>query len=124
MLEKVTYTTLFVTDQNNALEFYTKKLGFELRGDYPTPNAPRFLSVGLKGQPLNVILWPGTKGASAPPHGQSAMFVGTKHVEATFKALKAKGVKFEEAHPVSTPWGKFVTALDPDGNRISIRQPS
>jgi catechol 2,3-dioxygenase-like lactoylglutathione lyase family enzyme len=123
LLDRTSYVTLFVTDQDKALDFYTNKLGFELRADNPVPKGPRFLVVGLKDQPLQVVLWPGSKGTSAPAPGYlpGAIFVETRDVEAAFTALKAKGVTFEEARPAHMPYGTYITAVDPDGNRISIR---
>jgi catechol 2,3-dioxygenase-like lactoylglutathione lyase family enzyme len=48
--KKVVYVALLVSDQDNALDFYTNVIGLEKRGDYPTPDGPRFLTVGVKGQ--------------------------------------------------------------------------
>ncbi len=50
MLTKVTYVTLFVNDQDKALDFYRHILGFEKRVDNPVLGGGRFLTVGLKGQ--------------------------------------------------------------------------
>lgn len=122
-LDRISYVVLFVTDQDRALDFYTNKLGFELRGDNPVPRGPRFLVVGLKDQPLQVVLWPGSRGisAAAPGYLPGAIFIESSDVEAAFTALKAKGVQFEETRPAHMPYGTYATALDPDGNRISIR---
>src|SRR5262249_12388631 len=46
MFTKVVYTTVFVSDQDKALDFYTKTLGFEKRADNPAPGGSRFLAVG------------------------------------------------------------------------------
>jgi catechol 2,3-dioxygenase-like lactoylglutathione lyase family enzyme len=46
MLKKVVYVALLVSDQDEALDFYTNVIGLEKRGDYPTPDGPRFLTVG------------------------------------------------------------------------------
>jgi catechol 2,3-dioxygenase-like lactoylglutathione lyase family enzyme len=123
-LDKISYVTLFVTDQDKAIDFYCTKLGFEKRGDNQVPNGPRFVVVGLKGQPLQVSLWPGTKGVSAkaPGYLPGVIFVESPDVEAAFAGLKARGVTFEETRPAHMPFGTYITALDPDGNRISIRQ--
>jgi len=40
-----------------------------------------------------------------------------------FEDLGARGVEFEEPEPTNYPFGVRITALDPDGNRISLRQP-
>ena len=49
MLEKVFYTSVLVSDQDKALDFYTNVLGLEKRVENPTPDGPRFLTVGVKG---------------------------------------------------------------------------
>jgi len=122
-LRNIRYTTLFVTDQDRALDFYTNKLGFKLRGDDPSP-AGRFIVVGLPGQDFNVALWPGTPGdptgAEGPKPGH--VVVGTDDCDAAFDALSAKGVRFETDRPLELPFGKVIIALDPDGNRIQITQ--
>src|ERR1700690_3440411 len=50
MIKRVSHTTLYVKDQNEALRFYTEKLGFEVRADV-TAGDFRWLTVGLKTQP-------------------------------------------------------------------------
>ena len=62
MLKKVVYVAVLVSDQDKALDFYTNVIGLEKRGDYPTPDGPRFLTVGVKGQDFELVLWPGTPG--------------------------------------------------------------
>src|ERR687888_1655958 len=60
MFSRLMYVTLFVRDQDKALDFYTKAFGFEKRADYPGPEG-RFLTMALQGGP-EVLLWPGTAG--------------------------------------------------------------
>jgi catechol 2,3-dioxygenase-like lactoylglutathione lyase family enzyme len=62
MLKQVVYVALFVSGQDKALDFYTNAIGLEKRGDYPRPDGPRFLTVGVKGQDFELVLWPGTPG--------------------------------------------------------------
>ena len=61
MLEKVFYTSVLVSDQDKALDFYTNVLGLEKRVENPTPDGPRFLTVGVKGDDFQLVLWPGTR---------------------------------------------------------------
>jgi hypothetical protein len=51
-LKKVAYVSVFVKNQDKALDFYSNVLGFEKGIDNPTPNGPRFLTVGVKGSAL------------------------------------------------------------------------
>jgi catechol 2,3-dioxygenase-like lactoylglutathione lyase family enzyme len=60
MLKKVAYVALLVSDQDKALDFYTNVIGLEKRGDFPTLDGPRFLTVGVEGQDFDLVLWPGT----------------------------------------------------------------
>ena len=62
MLERIQYISVFVSDQDRALDFYTNVLGFEKRVEAPTPDGPRFLTVAVKGQDFELVLWPGTPG--------------------------------------------------------------
>jgi catechol 2,3-dioxygenase-like lactoylglutathione lyase family enzyme len=65
------YTTLFVADQDVALDFYTKMFGFEKRADYPGSEG-RFLTIAFKGQEDEVLLWPGSGGRGYRDGGRSS----------------------------------------------------
>lgn len=56
MINRLSVATIWVTDQNEALRFYTEKLGFEIRADF-TNGDYRWLTVGLKGQPDLEFHW-------------------------------------------------------------------
>jgi catechol 2,3-dioxygenase-like lactoylglutathione lyase family enzyme len=56
MLKNVFYTAVYVSDQDRALDFYTNVLGLEQRVDNPTPEGPRFLTVGVNGQEFQLVL--------------------------------------------------------------------
>jgi catechol 2,3-dioxygenase-like lactoylglutathione lyase family enzyme len=123
MLEKIVYVTVFVKDQDRALDFYTNVLGFEKRADVPKPNAPRFVAVGLKGQDLLLVLWPGTPGQGQLFEGRStaAYTLETGDCRKAFEALKSRGVKFD-TDVLEYPWGYVAVFQDPDGNHLQLRQ--
>ena len=73
MLDQIVYTAVFVTDQERALDFYTNVLGMEKRVENPTPDGPRFLTVGVKGDDFQLVLWPGTPGQAQPAMGRSVV---------------------------------------------------
>jgi catechol 2,3-dioxygenase-like lactoylglutathione lyase family enzyme len=120
MFNSVMYTTLFVSDQDKALDFYMK-LGFEKRRDHPVPDG-RFLTIGFKGQNLEVLLWPGTQGRANKEQGVAPLFIESDNLRKDFDALKSKGVRFVEAEPEDYQFGVRVTTLDPDGNPVALRQ--
>jgi predicted enzyme related to lactoylglutathione lyase len=123
MLERVIYTSVFVSDQDEALDFYTNVLGFEKRVENPTPERPRFLSVGVNGQDFELVLWPGTPGQGQPVQGRipAAYTIETKDCRADYEALKSRGVKFD-TDVLEYPWGYIAVFQDLDGNRLQLRE--
>jgi predicted enzyme related to lactoylglutathione lyase len=123
MLEKIVYTSVFVTDQNRALDFYTNVLGFEKRVDAPTPDGPRFLTVAVKGQDFQLVLWPGTPGQAQPVSGRipATYTIETRDCREAFETLKSRGVKFE-TEVLEYPWGYVAVFQDPDSNRLQLRE--
>jgi predicted enzyme related to lactoylglutathione lyase len=123
MLEKLVYTAVFVSDQDKALDFYTNVLGFEKRAENPTPEKPRFLSVGLDGQDFELVLWPGTPGQaqSIGTHIPATYTIATEDCRAAYEALKSRGVKFD-TEVLEYPWGYIAVFQDLDGNRLQLRE--
>ena len=128
MISRMTVATIWVKDQNEALRFYTEKLGFVIRNDV-TAGDYRWLSVGLKDQPeIEVNL------AALKPGGsltEEDIIPLTKLVEEgkigggvlktddcrkTYEDLIAKGVEFMQP-PTDRPYGTVdATFKDPSGN--------
>jgi catechol 2,3-dioxygenase-like lactoylglutathione lyase family enzyme len=123
MLKKVAYISVFVSDQDKALDFYTNVLGFEKRIDNPTPDGPRFLTVAVPGQDFELVLWPGTPGQGEPVFGRAsaAYTIEVSDVREMFEAMKSLGVKFD-TEVLEYPWGYVAVFQDPDGNRLQLRQ--
>ncbi|MFF4198133.1 VOC family protein [Nonomuraea sp. NPDC001831] len=126
MLTAIMYTTIYVTDQDRALEFYTAGLGLEKRIDVRGPDG-RFLTVGVPGSPVQILLWsyaaaagqPGVAGGNGAP---GPLILESDDLRKDFEAMRGRGVTFEESEPVDYPFGVRAEAVDPDGNRISLRQ--
>jgi predicted enzyme related to lactoylglutathione lyase len=122
-LKSVFYTSMLVSDQDRALDFYTNVLGLELMVDNPTPDGPRFLTVGVPGQDFMLVLWPGTPG-QAQPYGDRippSCTIETEDIRATVETLESRGVKFETG-VLEFPWGYVAQFEDPDGNRLQLRE--
>ncbi|MGO9255690.1 MAG: VOC family protein [Bryobacteraceae bacterium] len=135
MIQRLTATTLFVADQDEAQDFYVNKLGFEVRMDQ-TAGDFRWLTVSPKAQPdLQIILM------KLAPHGHmdadsattlrglirkgvtAAGVFETADVQKTYRELTARGVEF-----VSPPQQKFygteAVFKDPTGNWFSLTERS
>jgi catechol 2,3-dioxygenase-like lactoylglutathione lyase family enzyme len=122
MLTDIMYVTIYVTDQDRALEFYTEGLGLEKRIDYPGPDG-RFLTVGVPDSPVQIILWSQAAGAGQPAGVPGPLILESDDLREDFEILRQRGVTFEESEPQDYPFGLRIEAVDPDGNRVSLRQP-
>jgi predicted enzyme related to lactoylglutathione lyase len=123
MLKEIFYTSLYVSDQDRALDFYTDVLGLEQRVDNPTAEGPRFLTVGVNGQPFQLVLWPGTPGEGQPVMGRSPAVctIEVDDIGTSVDEMKSRGVEFE-TDVLEFEWGSVAIFQDPDGNRLQLRQ--
>jgi catechol 2,3-dioxygenase-like lactoylglutathione lyase family enzyme len=127
MWKKLMYVTVYVTDQDRALAFYTEGLGLKKRVDYAGPYG-RFLTVVPSDESVEILLWPGNPAqgptAEAAQRGTALgpVFLESDDLRKEFEALRSRGVQFVEPEPFDYDYGVRITALDPDGNRIELRQ--
>ena len=130
MLQKLQNVVIVVKDQEKALDFYTKALGLEKRTDLSPPGSPRWLTVGVKGQDIEISLFQAGS-VSDPKAPQSQLQPGrnaqwtfqTSDCRKDFEEMKSHGVKFNEEQPAEYPWGVLATFKDPDGNQFALLQP-
>jgi len=133
MIQRLSHTTLFVADQDEAKDFYVNKLGFEVRMDNAMGNF-RWLTVGPKGQPdFQIILMKlaafgrmTADNAEAMKHLIRAGMVAagvfeTADCRQTYEELKARGVDFPSP-PEEKFYGIEAVFQDPSGNRFSLTQ--
>jgi catechol 2,3-dioxygenase-like lactoylglutathione lyase family enzyme len=132
----IAYSGVWVHDQDEALAFYTEKLGWELRADVTLPEFGnyRWLTVGPPNQPdvsvlLNAIPGPPVMDEATADQIRSLMAKGwignvlltTDDVQAAYEELKARGVEFTEA-PEERPYGIDSAFRDPSGNQFRLTQ--
>ena len=132
---------LWVHDQDEALAFYTGKLGMEVRADVTVAEMGNFrwLTVGPAGQPdvaivlMNIpgppVMDPETaeqvRGLMAKGFA-GTIFLTTDDCHASFEELTARGVEFVE-QPEDRPYGIDSSFRDPSGNHIrltEVREPA
>jgi len=135
MLKQLTQVNVWVHDQDEALEFYTKKLGFELREDVTVPEMGNFrwLTVGVPGQDVALVLMavPGPPVFDAETRDQinalmakgaaGGLFFSTDDCRGTYEELKARGVEFMQ-EPTEQPYGIDAGFRDPSGNQHRLAQ--
>ena len=134
---KIANAQLWVHDQDEALAFYTEKLGMEVRADVTLPEMGdfRWLTVGPPGQEdVSIVLMaiPGAAGdgrARPPSRSRTLMakgfagtvFLTTDDCQASYEELKARGVEFTET-PEERPYGIDSGFRDPSGNSFRLTQ--
>jgi catechol 2,3-dioxygenase-like lactoylglutathione lyase family enzyme len=133
---KIANTQMWVHDQDEALAFYTEKLGMEVRSDVTMPEMGdfRWLTVGPAGQPEHSIVLmaiPGPPMMDAGTVAQLTDLVGkgfagtvfhtTDDIHASVEELKARGVEFTE-EPEQRPYGIDSAFRDPSGNHFRLTQ--
>jgi len=135
---QLTHVNQWVHDQDEALAFYTEKLGMELRDDVTLAELGdfRWLTVGPVGQPdIAVVLMaiPGPPVFDAETSAKlqelmakgatGGLFFATDDCQATYEELKGKGVEFND-EPSERPYGVDAGFRDPSGNQIRVIQGS
>jgi len=133
---KLSNTQLWVHDQDEALAFYTEKLGFEVRSDVTLPELGdfRWLTVGPPNQPdvsivLMAILGPPLVDAETTEQIKTlmskgfagAIFLTTDDCQASYEELRSRGVEFTET-PEERPYGIDAGFRDPSGNNFRLTQ--
>jgi predicted enzyme related to lactoylglutathione lyase len=133
---KINSAQLWVHDQDEALAFYTQKLGWEVRSDVTIPEMGdfRWLEVGPAGQAdVGVVLMaiPGPPVFDAETSEQvrelmakgaaGTVFLTTDDCRASYEELKGRGVEFIE-EPEERPYGIDAGFRDPSGNHLRLTQ--
>jgi uncharacterized glyoxalase superfamily protein PhnB len=132
---KMAHAQLWVHDQDEALAFYTEKLGMEVRADVTMPEMGNFrwLAVGPPSQEISIVLMaiPGEPVMDAGTASQvrdlaakgfaGTVFLTTDDCQASYEELKARGVEFTEA-PEERPYGIDSGFRDPSGNSFRLTQ--
>jgi len=124
-MKKIKIVSVLVLDQDAALDFYTKKLGFELLEDKPFGES-RWITIALPGhRDLTLAL----ERASAEDRGivgrqagsHALLGIDTADCRADYQRMKGLGVRFL-SEPQSGPWGTGVQLEDLYGNKIFLSQ--
>jgi catechol 2,3-dioxygenase-like lactoylglutathione lyase family enzyme len=118
MIKAIKFVGVPVRDQQQALEFYTTRLGFRVITDQPFDDQQRWIELGIGRSATGIALF--------TPPGQEARigsftnisFVADD-VKATCADLAAKGVVFIQ-EPKEADWGTAAIFADPDGNQFVL----
>jgi predicted enzyme related to lactoylglutathione lyase len=133
---RIANAQFWVHDQDEALAFYTDKLGMEVHTDVTVAEMGNFrwLTVGPVGQPdVSIVLMaipgpPMIDDETAAKLGDvmakgfaGTIFLSTDDCQASYEELKGRGVDFIDT-PEQTPYGIDSSFRDPSGNHIRLTQ--
>ena len=133
---KISTAQLWVHDHDEALAFWTDKVGFEVRADVTVPELGNFrwVTVGPSGQDDIAVVLMAIPGAPVMDDGTQeevrnlmakgfagTVFLTTDDINASYEELKARGVEFSEA-PEERPYGIDSGFRDPSGNSFRLTQ--
>ena len=133
---RIANAQLWVNDQDESLEFYTQKLGMEVRSDVTLPEMGdfRWLTVGPAGQPdvaITLMAIPGppvmddetatqVRGLMAKGFA-GTVFLATDDCRGAYEELRGRGVEFVD-EPQEQPYGIDSSFRDPSGNHIRLTE--
>ena len=121
MIKAIKFASVPVKNQDEALEFYTKKLGLKVITDSPFDGKQRWIELGFPRADTKLVLF--------TAEGQEKMIGGFMNitfvaddVEGTANEMKAKGVEFVQ-EPQKADWGTAAIFKDGDGNHFVLSTP-
>lgn len=136
MIRRMSHATIFVTNQNDALEFYRDKLGFKVHTDAMVGEDFRWLTMCTNDEPdFEIILMEPKPGMLMDEQTSNKLreimakgvlgagVFNTDNCRATYEELKARGVEFAQ-EPSERPYGIEAVFRDNSGNWFSLTQPT
>jgi uncharacterized glyoxalase superfamily protein PhnB len=135
MIDSIGGMVVIVSDQQKAIEFYTQKLGFELKSDIPFGSSSssaeglRWVEVAPKTSqstislmiPNPVMMSDGVEIEAIKKSigAETGIWFYSNNIQSTYEELKSKGVDITE--PEKQEWGGVMSKVkDQDGNSFSI----
>jgi predicted enzyme related to lactoylglutathione lyase len=118
MITNVKFVSIPTNDQDRALEFWTKRVGFKVHTDQPFDDKQRWIELRIGSSETGIVLF--KFGADGPQPGMS--FNGAlacSNVQKTYDELVERGVEFVTP-PQKQPWGSFAVFKDIDDNRFVL----
>ena len=117
MIKQLKFVSVPVSDQQRALEFFTRKVGFTILTDQQMGPGMRWIELGLNGGTGIALFTP-------PSHKDrigtfSGISFEADNVEKTYKEMTDRGVEFTQA-PKKESWGTSAIFKDPDGNTFVL----
>jgi len=118
MIKGIKFASVPVRDQDQALDFYTRKLGFIILTDQPFDGKQRWIELGIPGAETRLVLFT-PDGHQDRIGGFTNIIFYSDNVQQTYEQLTARGVEFAMP-PKTEAWGTSSIFKDADGNQFVL----
>jgi|GraSoiStandDraft_41_1057321.scaffolds.fasta_scaffold1767493_1 lactoylglutathione lyase len=119
MIKKIATVALYVADQEMAVDFWAKRVGFEVRTRRPLGALGSWIEIAPPGAESCLVLYPKALLPDWAQRKPSVVF-DCDDVHATVARMKAHGVRFSQ-EPTTMQWGPFAAFLDSEGDEHGLR---
>ena len=115
MVGKLTHVIVVVADYDEALAWYTEKLGLEPRMDNAFGEGARFVTVAAPGQDVEIVLHKPFGGSDQQPGGNGGFVFSSDDCRRDAAEIQQRGVRITQG-PEDVPWGVQAVFEDIYGN--------
>ena len=124
MINKIGKITLYVNNQEEAKEFWTKKLNFVVKFEQAMGPNFKWIEVGPSEDEFTTfVLYSKEAMKMQNPEtnvGHPSVLLSTNNIEKTYEEFKNNGVKVGEL--MKMPYGSMFNFFDQDGNQYIVRE--
>ena len=118
MIKAIKFISVYISDQDRALAFYTQKLGFTVATDQPFGPDARWIELRIPGAETAMVIVKPMMPENRVGGFMNMAFVADD-VQKTYEELSARGVEFTQP-PKAESWGTGAVFQDPDGNMFAL----
>ena len=119
MIAKIATAAVYVDDQQNAVDFWTKQVGFEVHRKRSMGPQASWIEVGPRGAESCLVIYPRSMMEDWAERKPSIVFE-CEDVHRTYEMMRDRGVQFAQ-QPKEMPWGLFAIFVDLEGNWFGLR---
>ncbi|MET3289384.1 UNVERIFIED_CONTAM: lactoylglutathione lyase [Brevibacillus sp. OAP136] len=120
MITKMATIAVYVSNQQEALTFWTEKVGFEVKRNQPMGPDASWIELTPPQAQTCLVIYPKSMMPDAEERKPSIVFE-TANIQETYAKMKENGVDFLE-EPNQMPWGTYARFVDPDGNEFLLKE--
>jgi lactoylglutathione lyase len=119
MISKIATVAVYTDNQQEALTFWTEKVGFVVHANHQMTPEASWLEVGPADAQTCLVIYPKAMMPNWQEQKAAIVFL-CDDIDKTYQQMSANGVKFLE-EPKKMQWGSYARFQDPDGNEFLLK---